>query len=430
MNRFEIIKKSKAVFDGTNDVLKIVENFDNFSKTKKHNFIDESFYNLMLYCYENIPYYQQLLDERSLKPKDFTSIKSIHKIPILTKKILREKSHLLRPKNLSSLSFSKRRSGGTTGEPIESLISHKAKAFEIFSFYKGLQWTGWNPNMKLVKLMGGSLGLTSKFSIRQKIDQFARNSIHIPAFFINDENIFNYHNQLSKYQNICILGYPSAISNFADILKNNNLYLNNVNLALATSEHLSLDWSNNIKDFFNCNLRCYYGMGEILSIGYQLESHDESYKIPNEHVYVESEVETSEILITQLHNIAQPLIRYKPGDLVELDNNNYPQFINQLKGRSADYFLRKNGTKVSPIFGTYSIQFSGVKVSKYQYVQRLDGKIEFRYEMNSGKLEENEKKKIIKIVENVMQEKVDVIFKENEEFILGKSKKHRICVRL
>ena len=48
MNRFEIIKKSKALFDGTNDVLKIVENFDNFSKTKKHNFIDESFYNLKI----------------------------------------------------------------------------------------------------------------------------------------------------------------------------------------------------------------------------------------------------------------------------------------------------------------------------------------------------------------------------------------------
>lgn len=428
MNKFELIKKCKAVFDGTNDVLKIVENFENFSKTKKHNFIDESFYNLISYCYENIPYYQQLLDERSLNPKDFTSITSIHKIPILTKKILREKSHLLRPKNLNRLSFSIRRSGGTTGEPIESLISHKAKAFEVFSFYKGLEWTGWNPNMKLVKFMGGSLGKASKFSIRQKIDQFARNSINIPAFTINDENIFNYHKQLSKYQYVCLLGYPSAISNFVDILKSNNLYLDNVHLALATSEHLSLDWSNNITDFFKCKLRCYYGMGEILSIGYQLENHDDSYKIPNENVYVESEVETSEILITQLHNLAQPLIRYKPGDLVELDNDNYPQFINQLKGRSADYFLRKNGTKVSPIFGTRSIQDSGVNVRKYQYVQRLDGKIEFRYEMNDGKLEMNEKETIIKIVESVMQEKVVVIFKETKEFVLGKSKKHRICV--
>ena len=92
------------------------------------------------------------------------------------------------------------------------------------------------------------------------------------------------------------------------------------------------------------------------------------------------------------------------------------------------YQQRKNGTKVSIVFGTYSIQTSGIKVRKYQYVQRLDGKIEFRYEMNDGKLEMNEKETIIKIVESVMQEKVVVIFKETKEFVLGKSKKHRICV--
>lgn len=86
-----------------------------------------------------------------------------------------------------------------------------------------------------------------------------------------------------------------------------------------------------------------------------------------------------------------------------------------LAGRSADFFYRKTGEKVSPGFGTHSIFQSGIPVEKYQYVQLTSGEIEFRYRMDRV-LSESEKEKIVSIVNLVMKEETIVVFEQNKAF--------------
>lgn len=429
MNKFDLIKKLKSFVDSTYPVLKVVESFDDWSIKEKSEFINESFFELIKYSFDNIPYYHKTLVEYGFSTHFFTDINKIKQLPILTKEIIRNNYHELKSKKLDSKSFQIRRSGGTTGEPIKSYISKNAAAYETFIYFKGLRWMGWNPKMTLVKLFGGSLNLSPKLTFRQKIYKYATNSIAIPAFEISNETVIISYEILKFENSICMIGYASAINNFVSHLKKLNLPLSNVNLVITTSELLTKDWELNIKDFFNCEVRSYYGCGEVGSLGYQINGKDSKYKIPTEHVFLENELNTNHILVSQLHNTAQPLIRYQLGDNGIIKNLNNESYIETLIGRQADYFFRSNGEPISPIFGTYSIQKSGIRVEKYQYIQFPNGTIEFRYQMESGILTDRDRKIIKDIVDYVMQEPTETLFIETNDFLVGNSGKHRICVR-
>lgn len=427
--KLELASKFKAILDGTTGVLKTVNQFDSWPADKQKEFIDEAFYEQVKYCRLKVPYYTELFAEHGIHENKHTDITTIGSIPILTKDIIRKNYDKLKSVEIDSIPHLTRRSGGTTGEPIRAYISREAAAYETFSYFKGLRWMGWKPEMKMVKLFGGSLGLGKKQSLRSKVYSYASNSLAIPAFEIDKTTIRHYHEMIKKCKTVCMIGYASALNNFVLELKVAGLSLSNVNLVVTTSEQLAADWKHNIETVLKCPVRSYYGCGEVESLGYQTTD-DGSYKIPMENAYIESSEGNKGLIITQLHNKAQPFLRFTNGDLGELKGSPYPTHITNLIGRSADVFYRKDGTSVSPIFGTYSIQKSEIKAKQYQYVQYSDKQIEFRYQMEDADLNSEEKAIIEKIVSGVMNEPTQLIFTNTDKFEVSASNKHRICVRI
>lgn len=429
LTKFKSILISKAILDGSYNVYKVVNSIDSWDKNRQKAYIDERFYYIINYCFHHIPYYHQLLIDNGLVTSQFTSIESICKIPVLTKDVIRKNYEQLRSDELIKIKYQLRRSGGTTGEPISALISKDAAAFETFSYFKGLTWMGWKPGMTLVKMFGGSLGIGKKSSYRQKIADFATDSVLIPAFELSKESVRHYYNILQSMVRICIIGYASAINILVDLLKANQLHLGNVGLIITTSEQLIDDWRLNIQSYFGCEIRSYYGCGEVGSLGYQILGGNQSYKIPKEHVYIESDPNTNHLYITQLQNRAQPMIRYEVGDFGTIAQND-PWVIENMFGRTTDVFERKDGTLVSPNFGAHAILKSGIPVKRYQYIQYKDHIIEFRYTMEKGLLSSDHKSILERIINYVMGEKTRVVFLNTESFILTESGKHRITIRM
>jgi len=419
--------KLKALIDGTTDVLKVIDTFEKWDVQRKEEFITTSFLDQINFIYKEVPYYHQLFIDNGIYPTDFHSIVDINKIPALTKDILRSNYEMLRPKNLNSNNYIRRRSGGTTGEPILSLVSNEARAYETFSYFRGLKWMGWRPSMTTVRLFGGSLGTRKNQSFREWVYEKSMNNIHIPAYELDKSNIRHYFEIIKNEKNICIIGYASAVNNLIFLLKENNLSLKNIELVITTSEQLIEDWRINIMNYCNSSIRSYFGCGEVESLGFQEYNKQDEYRIPVEHVYLEND-QHSRLMITQLHNRAQPLIRYMNGDLCEIDSGKNNEFIQKLNGRTADYFYKKDGSKISPTFAAHSILVSLVPVKQYQYIQYKDNIIEFKYLMETGKLNISHKEKIQNIVNYVMGEETTVIFSETSLFERSSSLKHRICI--
>lgn len=146
------------------------------------------------------------------------TISDLAKLAVLTKDGIRNAGNLLNSDKIGRLKFITRRSGSTTGEPIEAKIDKLAAAYEAFSYFKGLYWMGWKPSMTTVRFFGGSLSMKGRPSLRSLIYQKLTNSINIPAFSISNENICYYQKLLSNAKNLCLIGYPSAIFEFTEQL--------------------------------------------------------------------------------------------------------------------------------------------------------------------------------------------------------------------
>lgn len=416
----------KSILDGTYSAYRQVENFENLGRNDRENYILNLLINQIQFCYHHVPYYRKRWDDYGVNLRQIQTHSDIVKLPILTKDDIRKAGSALNSDEIGRLKVVTRRSGGTTGEPIEAKIDRIATAYETFAYFKGLHWMGWNSEMTTVRFFGGSLGMKGKPSLRSQIYQRLTNSVIIPAFSISKENINHYQKMIVNKNNLCLIGYPSAIYGFTEQLIKEGLSIPEVKLIITTSEQLILDWELRLKEVYQCPIRSYYGCGEVQSVGFQLFNGDNSYSIPEVQVFAESDSENN-IILTHLHNKARPYIRYQNGDSGIVKGDLGEKKIVSLAGRSADFFYRKTGEKVSPVFGTHSIFQSGIPVEKYQYVQLTSGEIEFRYRMDRV-LSESEKEKIVSIVNLVMKEETIVVFEHNKAFEVSSSGKHRICI--
>ena len=77
-----------------------IKNHEDWSKEQWSTHQDLLLQDLVLHCYENVPYYSQLFDSLNLKPEDIKSKEDLKKLPILTKEIIRNNTSELIAKNI------------------------------------------------------------------------------------------------------------------------------------------------------------------------------------------------------------------------------------------------------------------------------------------------------------------------------------------
>ena len=421
------------------DALRILKFGDNATLSEITEFRNQAFNDLVDHAYKNVPYYQNIMDEYGIPPKSIQSLEDLERFPILTKDAIRLAGDGLRAINYSDNACVRRRSGGTTGEPIASYVDYRAQALETYACFRGFEWMGWRPGLRIVRLFGGSLGQPVKYSFRHQAREFALGRISLPAFELDKNNVGQYIEKINQTGECILVGYASAIYNLALYAKEQNLVPKNINCVFSTSEVMPDHWKNIISQVFSCPVKNYYGCGEINSLGFQV-AESGLYWIPDEHVHIESiDNENSfsrirqenNLIVTSLFNYAQPLIRYQNDDLGEIlkPGVEHPtrHCIVNFAGRSADMFIRPDGSRISSILGTFIIQKTQIKVKKYQLIQYAYDNVQFRYEP-MGEINEQDLLPVVKILRDHVNPSLDVEFIETDEFILSESGKFRIMV--
>ncbi len=394
-----------------------------------------AFQKLIEHCYEQVPYYKDYMKQQDIIPSDIQTIKDIKLFPVLTKNIIRKEGSRLLAKNLKQFSYISRRSGGTTGEPVKAYVDRHTQALETYSFLRGLQWMGWKPGQKIIKLSGGSLGITQKRKFKVNLRNLAMNQAILPAFDINFQSAQFYLDTIQNLGPCIIIGYASALLNLARVQCEQRYNLN-VDFVFSTAELLPPDWAETISEAFGCEVKCYYGCGEIESLGYQT-AQGGIYTIPDDVNYLEisnteHELPQNSLLLTSLFNRAMPFLRYANGDLasgiISSSFDKRRSAIKELNGRSVDMFTDNTGTAISGSFGPHLIYKTNLRVSKYQFIQSGIGKIVFRYDLDGEDLNKEEKRLLNDTLENILGGSVEIEFIRTKEFILSKNRKHRIVI--
>ncbi|QSE96803.1 phenylacetate--CoA ligase family protein [Fulvivirga lutea] len=399
---------------------------------------NEAFLKLIDFVYYNNNYYRSLFNEHGLLPESFQDIKDLSKIPLLTKDIIKSKRDQLLTPSIPDAECLTRTSGGTTGEPIYIDVNKQARINELYFYYRGLNWMGWKPGDTMVKFFGGSLSKNNYPTLKSRIKRWVSGEVFIPAFDLNSDTAPEIL-QLIKNQGPCFMqGYVSSIYTLALHAKQLNFKGLKIKGAFTTAEQLPQDQAELIREVFQCDVKGFYGCSEMNCLGFQKDM-DGPYIIPdeilkiNETTHPETGIEHS-FLLTSLYNYRTPLINYLNGDNGSLGNSD-PKYstIDELYGRTGDLFVRRNGSYISSIVATQTMQITELthKIKRYQLVQNDYDKVEFKYQLfDEAELGEDELQKILVMYKERLGDEFVITPLLTENFISSKNKKHRLMINL
>jgi phenylacetate-CoA ligase len=283
-------------------------------------------------------------------PKDIKSKTDLHKIPILTKKIIKSEG----TKRFTSTKYYKKKvvqrtSSGYVGVPLSYIINKEAYSMDLAANLRGWYSMGYRLGDKFMKL---SLN-TRKAKIKQLQDFLSRNFyLHIPSY--TDLRLIEVLQDIEEYKPKVIRCYPDPLLYLARSKKKNLKFTYNPKSINTTGNILFPEVRKEIEEAFNCKIFDSYSC-EGNSNVFECPTHT-CYHSTEEYGISEVLNENSEnitkgigkLISTDLWNLAHPFIRYDTHDLIEVDDSicscgRQHLKINRIIGRDNDFISIPSG---------------------------------------------------------------------------------------
>ena len=347
---------------------KKIKEMQNWSSEEIDNWQDNKLQNLVQHAYRNTEYYQELFDKNNIDYREIKSRSDLDRIPILTKKKIRDNFNKLIPQNINNINYKKSSTGGSTGNPLIFYQDNNSWSFNSANSITNWERTGYRYGNKFVALGSTSLFVSKKTSLRHKIYYKLKNKIGLNGVNMSDEVCKKYIDFIKRNKIRFVYGYASSIYLLAKYVIKTNLKID-IKACFTTSEVLQDHFKGSISKAFNCDIMNCYGAndGGISAFSLNGSSFNVGY---NCLVRVEGSENKNRgpALLTDLFNYAMPLINYKIGDEIEVSNNFHDapyngQLINKVYGRTSDVIELENGnTLTGPGF---TILFKDIPVDYY-----------------------------------------------------------------
>jgi phenylacetate-CoA ligase len=332
-----------------------------------------------VYAKKNVPFYQDVF--KNIDPRSFRTLADLSQVPTLSKTTLKQRAGELVNPSYDGLVLRKT-TGGSTGAPVTIFHSSESLAAIDAAYWRGYGWAGISMCDKQARFWGVPHGWKARLVSSMK--DLALNRLRCSAFSINDEDLSGYYRKLDRFSPRFLYGYVSMLEVFARFLLRERLtFTFPLTAVIATSEVLTASHRKLFAEVFKCRVFNEYGCGEVGTIAHECE--EGALHISAENMIIEivkdgkqvGPGEKGDIVVTELNNIAMPLIRYNLEDIGWLEKNtcscgrNLP-VLGDVVGRSYDTIYNKEGKSFHGEFFMYmfeELQDQGVGVSSFQVIQ-------------------------------------------------------------
>ncbi len=340
---------------------------------------------LARFAYDTVPYYRESWTAAGFEPDALGTRADWQRLPLLDKITLQERrSELMSSRPERGLISP---TSGSTGRPTQVFRSHRSWAHGHANKFRQWRWFGVAPGERYAYFWGlahdaaglREAAIKDRIFNRERASAFAMDPAYARAFYA----------RLRHRPTSYAYGYPSTIVQFADELVLAGLDGRALGWkgVFTTAELLLPEWRERIEATFGCRVGDNYGCAECCDPGIECEHGTMHATI--ESVVAESAARADglpELLLTDLHNYSQPLIRYRVGDLVELPDGaacacgrGLPRLGRPI-GRAGDDLILPDGRRLNCHTTTYLFKQHGQQghVREYQFVQHAGGRIELR----------------------------------------------------
>ncbi len=327
--------------------------------------------------YKNVPFYRKLFDERGISPGDIEQIEDLRRLPVLKKQAIRDGGATLRSTKYRESDLICQQTGGSTGVPLSVYRSHRSAALDKAAKLRTYMQNGYKLHYKIAVAQHAT----------PEPKAFHKFGIHREIGIPYDEPIEEQVRRISVLKAEVIDAQPNRIELMSRYLLDNSMTLEHVRIIFTHSEKITDPQRELVQEAFGLNPIDCYGCTESAAIAAECEAH-EGHHINSDLVVLETlpvihenvNESLQRIVITNLNNLAMPLIRYEVGDLATLSKDscscgsNFP-LIAEIAGRMNDMVTLPNGQKVSGFVLARAIE-EHQAILKYRAVQTRAGNFE------------------------------------------------------
>jgi len=390
---------------------------------------------LIKYAYNNVPYYKRIMEERKLKPEDIKSREDLHKLPILTKDLVRRYDKELISKSITRSEMHHVCTSGTTGKSLDLFYDKNTFQKHIAFWWRHRLRFGLTINDEHIMFAGRQV-----VPLEQTKPPVWRRNYPMHSYYIsvhhmmsyNMESIYNFLNSRNvKYYS----GYPSGIYLLAKYLIDNKLKLYNPPPIIITgSESLLNHQRLAFKNAFNSKTIDYYGVTEacvgISTCEYDNYHEDTEIGI-TEYLPIENDLNSQkrEIICTGFLNRAMPLIRYKVGDIATISDEKGKKcrcgrespIIKAIDGRIEGYIITSDGRRLGRLDFLFKKNHN---IHEAQLVQNDINNLTINVVREKNYKIENENE-LLKNIKNYVGNQINIRFNYLEEIPREKNGKFR-----
>lgn len=324
---------------------------------------------LIKHAYKHTKYYKNLFDSLQIKQDSIKTVKDLQKLPILTKQDIINNYKDLIPDNLKTIPHKQSSTGGSSGDPLKFLLDYNSWSYSNANTIYNWEKTGYKYGNTHIALGSTSLFIDKETSFKHKIYYKLKNKVGLNGVNMSSEVCKEYVSLIRKKKIFYIYGYASSIYLLAKWVIENKEDVS-IKVCFTTSEILTSSFKETILRAFNCKILDCYGasdggitafdhLGGYFEVGYNCILRLDENETSNQ----------GSALLTDLLNYAMPLINYKLGDeLVLNDKKNSKhtyngQTINQVIGRTSDLIQLSNGNILTG--PGFTILFKDIPVDYY-----------------------------------------------------------------
>jgi phenylacetate-CoA ligase len=364
---------------------KLIKNqWKTFSDLKKEQ--EAQLKRMIYYSYNEVPYYNKLFKNLSLKPQDIRNINDLEKLPILTKDTIKKNWEDFKPANLKKMEFYEQNTGGSTGMPFKYRLYKFDRFLNAALWYRGWGYAGYELGDRTIFMGGSSLGIDARSYFIKIFHERVRNIRMLSSFDMDEVNMKNYVQTINRFKPRYIYGYASSLYFFAKWIEDYAINIHSPNAIISTAEKLFPEMREKIESVFETDLYDTYGLNDGGVSAYECSEHA-GLHIDMERSVMEvidkdgHQLDEGEgrILATSLHNYAMPFIRYDTGDIGHIISENCRcdrgyRLLKNVTGRQQEMLLTPEGKYVHGEFFTHIFwEINGVK--EFQVLQKTLNKI-------------------------------------------------------
>ncbi len=337
--------------------LRELEESQYWPRDRLHDFQMSRLKQLLIHAFENTDYYQKVFEKHDFNPYEFKDPDAFHRLPFLTKNVIRENLDALVAKNYRPNELHRSETGGTTGVKMAFFRDNACLSWKDPGLYRFEKWAGWNFGERLGLVWPAQQDYVGHWTLKARIkNELYLRQVVFPAAIMDEESISSYLDELKRKKPTVIRAFTTPLAEIAKFMNEKGISGIPLKGVITTGEPLYPGQREAISEAFACPVFDSYRSREAGPMAQECEEHNGMH-VNAEALYFESVPHDGitlpykglgEIVVTDLLNYGMPFIRYRTGDLGRLTEASCPcgrglPLLKNVSGRATDIFHTPDG---------------------------------------------------------------------------------------